>query len=386
MPESLRNRVSPAPPDDWTQTTFPTADDLSAVRREARGLETARHALREAREAHNRWSLLQDRVATTHAALQALQAELPRDVAASRRKHVSFETDRKTVSDNLKAVRDEERGLQGEMDRLLRERESYQKQFAEREAKIKAEEATRNHCVKSVENALKLLPLSWLPLDENFRLTEVNRLADEREQLVERRTEERYEQLQGARHGGEALKQQIAALEAECVQVPEEARRDLSEVQALLREARKRSAEADEAFRKAQNELDKLNEMRRQRTQLQAQVLEAEKEFKVLVQLSQLLGRDRLQLHLVRQAERQIVDHANSVLDRLSGGQLFLRLCGTDGEEAGSDQALQLEAYNRTTGGQAINVAFLSGGQQLPSRRQSRFGHRPVCQSPAPSD
>jgi DNA repair exonuclease SbcCD ATPase subunit len=68
---------------------------------------------------------------------------------------------------------------------------------------------------------------------------------------------------------------------------------------------------------------------------------------------------------LVRQAERQIVDHANAVLDRLSGGQLYLRLCGGEDGEAGSENALELEAYNRTTGGQPINVAFLSGSQRF---------------------
>ena len=39
-----------------------------------------------------------------------------------------------------------------------------QKQFGDREAKIKDEEATRNFCIKAVESALKLLPLAWLPL------------------------------------------------------------------------------------------------------------------------------------------------------------------------------------------------------------------------------
>ena len=78
-----------------------------------------------------------------------------------------------------------------------------------------------------------------------------------------------------------------------------------------------------------------------------------------------LLGRERLQLYLVRQAERQIVDHANAVLDRLSGGQLFLRLRGDQDGENETDQALELEAYNRTTGQQPINVAFLSGSQRF---------------------
>ena len=58
----------------------------------------------------------------------------------------------------------------------------------------------------------------------------------------------------------------------------------------------------------------------------------------------------------------QIVDYAKNMLDRLSGGQLFLRLC--PGEEADAAR-LELEAYNRTTGDGAINVAFLSGSQRF---------------------
>jgi DNA repair exonuclease SbcCD ATPase subunit len=70
-------------------------------------------------------------------------------------------------------------------------------------------------------------------------------------------------------------------------------------------------------------------------------------------------------LHLVRQAERQVVDHANAVLDRLSGGQLRLRLCSEAGGEDSSAKALELEAYNRTSGDRPINVAFLSGSQKF---------------------
>jgi DNA repair exonuclease SbcCD ATPase subunit len=71
-----------------------------------------------------------------------------------------------------------------------------------------------------------------------------------------------------------------------------------------------------------------------------------------------------LQRHLVRRAERQIVDYANAVLDRLSGGQLFLKLVGTE-DGSSTDKALDLECYNRVTGGAPINVAFLSGSQRF---------------------
>ena len=69
--------------------------------------------------------------------------------------------------------------------------------------------------------------------------------------------------------------------------------------------------------------------------------------------LAELLGRDRLQRFLVRKAEKQIVDYANAVLDRLSSGQLFLKLVGTD--EGSTEKALELECANRTAGTAAIN-------------------------------
>ena len=77
------------------------------------------------------------------------------------------------------------------------------------------------------------------------------------------------------------------------------------------------------------------------------------------------LGRDRLQLHLVRQAERQVVDYANAVLDRLSGGQLYLKLVGEADGDGTAAKALELEAHNRNTGEKPINVAFLSGSQKF---------------------
>src|SRR5438128_3996300 len=89
-------------------------------------------------------------------------------------------------------------------------------------------------------------------------------------------------------------------------------------------------------------ELDRLRE---QRADLGGRYKAADAEHNRYKTLAELLGRDRLQRHLVRRAERQIVDYANSVLDRLSGGQLFLRLVGTE-DGSGADKALDLEAYN----------------------------------------
>src|SRR5207253_10161453 len=53
------------------------------------------------------------------------------------------------------------------------------------------------------------------------------------------------------------------------------------------------------------------------------------------------------------------------VLDRLSGGQLYLRLVGAADGDATEAKALELEAHNRTTADRPINVKFLSGSQKF---------------------
>ncbi|HEX5270576.1 MAG TPA: SMC family ATPase, partial [Gemmataceae bacterium] len=363
--EPFRSRVASAPPDDWSATTWPAPDDLAALRREAEGVGAARRALREAQERQRRWLEVQAQAATTRNMVKEMEAELPRDVGALRRKHVSYETEQKALAEGLKAAREEDRQQAGEAERLQKEREQFQRQRAEREAKINGEEATKQGALRSVAAAMKALTPDWQTIAGRAGLADFHTLSAEREGLEARRTEARFKELEAARHGVTTLREQIAALETEGEAVPAEARRELGQVQGLLRQARQRHKDCDGAFLEAQQERRKLADLQTRREQLQAQVLEVDREFKVLAQLAELLGRDRLQLYLVRQAERQIVDHANAVLDRLSGGQLYLRLRGGEAGEAGSENALELEAHNRTTGGQPINVAFLSGSQRF---------------------
>jgi exonuclease SbcC len=146
--------------------------------------------------------------------------------------------------------------------------------------------------------------------------------------------------------------------------VPPEAQASVAEVREALAAARRSESEAEARLRAAQREKGLLDQNRELREKLAAEKLTADRELNCYKLLAELLGRDRLQRHLVRRAERQIVDHANAVLDRLSGGQLRLRLCGGD-DGAAAERALELEAYNRVTGESPINVAFLSGSQRF---------------------
>ncbi len=358
-------RVAAAPPADWSLTTYAGADDLTALRRQAQTVDAARRALGEAQERQRQWGLLEAGAVAARNALKEMAADLPPDVDALRRKHLAFTTEQTTLTDTLKAARAEERTLAADAERLAREREALQAQRADREAKIKGEESTRQASLQAAAAALKALAPDWRPIAERVGLADLNNLTDEKEQLEARGVEARFQELDRTRQGLEALRQQIAGLEADGEQVPVEARRPSAEVQVLLRQARQHHEECDQAHRRAERDHAALVQQKERRDQLHAKALAVEGDLKIMGQLAMLLGRDRLQLYLVRQAERQIVDHANAVLDRLSGGQLFLRLCSGSEGEAGFEEALELEAYNRTTGTQPINVAFLSGSQRF---------------------
>jgi DNA repair exonuclease SbcCD ATPase subunit len=212
---------------------------------------------------------------------------------------------------------------------------------------------------------LKDLPDAWKQAVASAGFSEINDWTHELKELTDRHTEQRAHELRQARLVIEGLKQECRNLETQLEQFPAEARQGPQAVQQSLHEARKLHKQRDEEFQQARKLFDRLEDQRQRREQLEKEQVTAAGKLKHCELLAKLLGRDRLQLHLVRQAERQVVDHANAVLDRLSGGELYLRLSGEAGGEGNTAKALELEAHNRITGEKPINVAFLSGSQKF---------------------
>jgi len=87
-------------------------------------------------------------------------------------------------------------------------------------------------------------------------------------------------------------------------------------------------------------------------------------------ELARLLGRDRLQRHLLQQAEMGIVAYANRTLDHISGGTIRLELRQPEavaGKAAGKGvtKALDLVAYKKDVGDAPLLVDALSGSQRF---------------------
>jgi DNA repair protein SbcC/Rad50 len=365
LPETFRARVSPKPPGDWLATSYPSEAELAALRQEADGLPAARQRLQQAEQVQQQWSRLKAQESASLQSLNRLQAELPADREKVRQEHTSLEGEEKALEKGLTARRAEVKEIERDLERLTKEREQAQAQLGDADRKVKEQELVQQHARQSIATALKLVPPSWHAEAEKVGMSELYVWDRERQELEEAGTDERGQQLQQARVNLNVLEKDTRDLEAAQDEYPPEARQDPAAVGALLSAARKAAHDCDEELSQARTERAMLENRRKQREEVEAEYLAAEGELATLRTLAELLGRDRLQLFLVRQAERQVVEHANAALDRLSGGQLYLRLSGEANGEGNAAKALDLEAYNRLTGDKPINVAFLSGSQKF---------------------
>ncbi|MFM8271784.1 MAG: hypothetical protein ACKODX_05555, partial [Gemmata sp.] len=247
-------------------------------------------------------------------------------------------------------------------DRQQRMLSEADRELTEIAGKLNLEESSRKQSAETIERAKRTLPAAWQKPLESAGLTDRARWQDELDSLINKGTEAKYTQLQAARGGLDPLRADIKQLEAEADAFQEEERRAPEDVRAEADLARKQLDAHNAELLDAQGRKRILDGYRQQRHELTERLKQVDAEHTRHETLAELLGRDRLQRQLVRQAERQIVDYANAVLDRLSGGQLFMRLVEA---EAGTDKALDLECANRVAGGSAISVAFLSGSQRF---------------------
>src|SRR5439155_8243078 len=321
LPAAWRQRAAGAGADG--EPSFPAEADLKRMREQVETLESTRQKLHEAEGQLTRWQTLRVQVDQTKQTLQTLEVSLPGDVGALRRKHVQYEAQDSTLKNSLKATRDQEKQAAADLERFNRDKNELHQKRTDIAGQLKTEESSRKLSLDEVERIRQKLPGEWQKHVDSAALAEITRWDAERRKLIDADTEGKAEKLHQARIALESLKQRRAEIEAECDRFPEDARVAQAEVQRQLQSARGVLTGHESMLRDAQRRRAVLDSQRQQRETVQKELTRQEGEFNRYAVLAQLLGRDRLQRHLVRQAERQVVDHANAVLDRLSGGQLY---------------------------------------------------------------
>jgi exonuclease SbcC len=363
LPDEFKRKVGPREPDDWTKATYPDRRDISELGTEAKEIDGVRRKLRDAQDTATKAASLRAKLDSARDRLARTQQGLPAsDSSALRQEETAKKAEETTLAASVKGGKKEIQSVEQLVEREQRVLGETDRELTRIAGELNTEEVSRRQSHETVERAKKILPAEWQKRLDGAGMGERLKWTQELEDLQRKDTEKKHTHLQAARTGLESLRAEIQTLEEEAAAFPPEARRSPDEVKADVTSARKELDARNRSLLEAQAERRELERLRAQRGELGAAFRAVDADLNRAKLLTELLGRDRLQRHLVRQAERQIVDYANSVLDRLSGGQLFLKLVEAD---AGTDKALDLECSNRVTGGAAINVAFLSGSQRF---------------------
>ena len=365
MPAPYRGQIADRPPADWATTTFPERDELAGLRRDVEQLPAAGRRLTEAGQTFARADKLNARIESVRQTLSRLRDGLPAtDLSAIREEHRTRQADETGLVNSIQGLKKAVLQVETDIDKFGHEAHHAVQVLTDLAGKLNTEEVTRKHCQEAIARALKNLTGEWKTRVERAGMADHMAWSLELDELVRSGTEAKYKQLEIARGGLSGARQEIADLEAEEVAFPDDARTSPDDIKTRTLAARTAFDRHDQEYQDARRHRDVLDGYRKQRSDLSAEFTRIDGLHTKYKLLSELLGRDRLQRHLVRRAERQITDYANSVLDRLSGGQLFLRLVGSD-DGTTADKALELECANRVTGSAAINVAFLSGSQRF---------------------
>lgn len=159
---------------------------------------------------------------------------------------------------------------------------------------------------------------------------------------------------------------QISNLRAQSEQLPQEAQHPIQKNEQELGQAETQREAFDITRKNAEREFNQLLEQHKRRQKLEQNLHKTERESHLYELLSGFLSKKGIQIHILRRAERAIVEIANEILDSLSRGRMRLELRG-NGEQLGSqsDKALDLVAYNYDTGERPTAVALTSGSQRF---------------------
>lgn len=309
LPEPYRSLVGPGPISDWTTVTYPTDAD---------------------------WATLQGRQTSLTSRHREIAGELAR-----------AKSELKAVDKSLKSLRAHTAEVQTAVAEATVE-------LGQQQGRVRTAEARRDDCARR-------LAAPWAALAERATAADLEGWQAELDQLHATRAAENWAMLQQARTALDPLREECRRLQAEADGFAAEDRQAPEAVAAALTGATARRTDLHRQQVEAEGTLSALNARRAQREEAVSRSLAADRARHLWARLAELLGRKRLQRHLLRQAENGIVEQANRLLDRLTGGVLSLRLQGDSGDD---ERALELEA-TKTTTGQTFPLSFLSGSERF---------------------
>ncbi len=275
-----------------------------------------------------------DAVRAELARLDALRADL-------QHRHATARGNQEEADEELKALGATVTGL--ETDVLTADAESNQLTTA-----LARDTATR-------DAQLAQLPPAW------HATLDATPLVLERDRLTTAGTDKRFRELEQDTALRCEWEQQRTDTDAALADIPDAARIPAAEAERRERLAEDTFRARDGDHRAAVARLDELTRRREQLDELTSSITTATADARAHEKLDTLLGKQKLQRELIREAEAEIVRLAQQTLDKLSGGEMSVSLA--DSEE-GDDKAFDLLVRVGDTP-TPTGVRFLSGSQKF---------------------
>lgn len=199
---------------------------------------------------------------------------------------------------------------------------------------------------------------SWQTKASTIAEKEVADLEKELTTLRSSGVEEQYQAVQSDTASLQAWQSRVRDVDVELGRLPQATIAD-AEADLEIERAKAKQAETDRD--KANGAIASLNEAAERWNKLLADIASAETRYHRHDKLNDWLGKGGLQRELVRDAEAEIVRHAQETLGNLSGGDLEIELNESDRKE---NEALVLQV-RRQGDPHPIPVKFLSGSQKF---------------------
>ncbi len=364
LPESYRQEICETAPVDWTATIFPSDSDLTHFVDRLAELPNVRRRHEHLRDLQVRANRLHFEVEQNAEQIRSIEQRLPDEPSRITAKAAGLDQDIRVLKKCIEDIRKAENDCRDRIDELKMVTHQVEQKILEYRGQLAVESQRIFQLQQQVTEAIRQLPDDWQHRIDQIQLAEQSRLKAELKNLDDQGVENQFRQLQQAVQEFESFQRLMVEVESEIAAIPSDARRDPAEIDQEIEGASRWQEQAARAVEKARDAWKSLESQREQRVRWEQELSAREVDYRQAKTLAELLGRERLQRDLVRRAERQIVSFANAVLDRLSGGTIYLRIVGEDqGDPA--DQALQLEAVNRATDQRPIAVPYLSGSQKF---------------------
>jgi DNA repair protein SbcC/Rad50 len=356
--------VVPVEDTGWLETIYPTETDLQTLQEEVRGKAALEREGKRLRKEKEGWLHLQGQKMLANEQRSHLLESLDIAEAMSSREEKEC-IDREL--ENIETKISQQRRSYQQADSLLQQAsetcEQLQGEEQDQRIKLAAEQAGQEATGRTLRSLIAALPPDWQEKAASILVEEVKQLEQKRDLLAP--YELQYEQFGHARRDKAACEQRINELQEQIATYPAEASRSAREVEQELNQKKEERRIADNERNGARHRLAQLREQWRQRVDLEQQKREAERFRHLYKLLSDLLGRDGLQLYLLQEAENVITELANETLSGLSHGRMRLELRRDSKAGSTSNEALDLLVYDRDTLQRPIPIDHVSGSQKF---------------------